>query len=292
MSYASSMPESISGASSPLGRQQTTNQQATNLARSSFYSVLDGSISFGRRTTARLPREPANNENYESEQYDFLALMTAVADLYAQDAILEMQVRGGNNVGKHIGNGAVSDVSSVFAAITRPSIVTSYQVKQRKHIVALKKSAARLFLPNGRHGDADALRGFISEIRVLSHKPLRDHPNIVKILGVNWELESVSNSPGPDCAPANKRLRVSPALIPDQRVAQSHFSSLSEPTQTWQISNQGKISLVSFPLAPHADSKTGIPGTGPSHSQPRRVLHSTSPVASLRSINAASSTAM
>jgi hypothetical protein len=118
--------------------------------------------------------------------------MTAVADLYSQDGILEMQHRAGNNVGKHIGTGAVSAVSSVFAAVTRPSIVTSHQVKQRRHVVVLKKSAARLFLPEGRHGDADALRGFISEIRILSHKPLRDHPNIIKILGVNWELESVS----------------------------------------------------------------------------------------------------
>ncbi|KAK3897528.1 hypothetical protein C8A05DRAFT_19731, partial [Staphylotrichum tortipilum] len=195
MSHASSMPENISGASSPLGRQQATNQQAANPARSRFYGVLDGSISFGRRTTARLPRESATTEDYESEQYDFLALMTAVADLYSQDGILEMQLRGGNNVGKHIGSGAVSAVSSVFAAITRPSIVTSHQVKQRKHVVVLKKPAARLFLPNGRHGDVDALRGFISEIRVLSHKPLREHPNIIKILGVNWELESVNRHP-------------------------------------------------------------------------------------------------
>ncbi|KAL2132010.1 hypothetical protein VTI74DRAFT_4316 [Chaetomium olivicolor] len=190
MSHANSTSESVSGASSPLDRQRTTDQQATNQARSRFCSILDGSISFGRRTTGRLPRESATTEVYESEQYDFLALMTAVADLYSQDGVLEMQVRNDNNVGRHIGRGAVSAVSSVFAAVTRPSVVTSHQVKQRKHVVVLKKSAARLFLPDGGQGDADALCGFISEIRILSHKPLREHPNIIKILGVNWELES------------------------------------------------------------------------------------------------------
>lgn len=160
------------------------------------YGALDGSISFGRRTTARLPRGSATPEEYESEQYDFLALMTAAADLYSQDGVLEMQVREGDNVGKHIGSGAVSGVSSVFAAVTRPSTVVSHQVKQRKHVVALKKSAARLFLPTGEHGgDADTIRGFIMEIRLLSHRPLREHPNIIKLLGLHWDLESVSPNP-------------------------------------------------------------------------------------------------
>ncbi|KAG7284947.1 hypothetical protein NEMBOFW57_009562 [Staphylotrichum longicolle] len=194
MSHASSIRESISDTSGPLDRQQTRSQQAANLARSRFHSVLDASISFGRRTTARLAPGSATNEEYESEQFDFLALMTAVANLYSQDGILEMQLRAGQDVGKHIGCGAVSAVSSVFAAITRPSIVTSHQVRQRKHVVVLKRSAARLFSPDGGHGDADARRGFISEIRVLSHKPLREHPNIIKILGINWELESRANT--------------------------------------------------------------------------------------------------
>jgi hypothetical protein len=152
---------------------------------------LDASISFGRRTTSRLPRASASPEEYESEQYDFLALMTAVAELYSQDGILEMQVRRGSDVGKHLGRGAVSEVSSVFAAVTRPSTVVSHQVKRRKHVVVLKRSAARLFLPNGEHNDTAAIRGFVSEIRILSHKPLREHSNVIKLNGIHWDFETV-----------------------------------------------------------------------------------------------------
>ncbi|RYO93293.1 hypothetical protein DL764_008012 [Monosporascus ibericus] len=167
-----------------------TGEHTTRLALSRSYGILDRSISFGRRTTARLPRGDAISDEYKSEQYDFIALMTAVAELYSQDGVLEMQIRDGRNVGKHIGSGAVSGVSSVFAAVNRPSTVVSHQVKVRKNVVVLKKSTFKLFLPNGGHNDEDVIRGFISEIRILSHRPLRDHPNIIKILGVHWDFES------------------------------------------------------------------------------------------------------
>ncbi|RYP67870.1 hypothetical protein DL769_005659 [Monosporascus sp. CRB-8-3] len=190
MSRSSSMLHSVSGDSVSSGLGRMTGEHTTRPAPSRSYGVLDRSISFGRRTTARLPRGHATSAEYESEQYDFIALMTAVAELYSQDGVLEMQIRDGRNVGKHIGSGAVSGVSSVFAAVNRPSTVVSHQVKVRKHVVVLKKSTVRLFLPNGGHNDEDAIRGFISEIRILSHKPLRDHPNIIKILGVHWDFES------------------------------------------------------------------------------------------------------
>ena len=149
----------------PTTVRGTAGQEARGSTRSTVYGISDGSISLGRRTTARLPRGSATTKDYESEQYDFLVLVTAVADLYySQDVVLEMQVRDGGNVGKHIGSGAVSGVSRVFAAATRPSAVVSHQVKQRKHVVVLKKPAAKLFLPTGGHGDADAIRGFVMEI--------------------------------------------------------------------------------------------------------------------------------
>ena len=153
--------------------------------------ILDASISFGRRTTTRLPQESTSSNEYDSEKYDFLALMTAIAELYSQEDILEMQCR--KDTGKPLARGAVSEVSTIFAAVTRPSAVVSHQVRRRKHVVVLKKSEAKLFLPNGQHNDTGAIRSFISEIRILSHKPVREHPNIIKILGVHWDyFETVS----------------------------------------------------------------------------------------------------
>src|SRR5271156_1929758 len=147
--------------------------------------VLDASISFGRRTTTRLPQESKSSKEYKSEQYDFLALMTAIAELYSQEGILEMQCRRGT--GKPLAHGAVSEVSRIYAAVTKPSTVVSHQVKRRNHVVVLKKSEAKLFLPSGQHNDTSAIRSFISEIRILSHKPVREHPNIIKLLGIHWD---------------------------------------------------------------------------------------------------------
>lgn len=147
--------------------------------------ILDASISFGRRTTTRLPREFVSTEEYEQEHYDFLALMTAISELYSQEDILEMQCR--RETGKPLAQGAVFEVSSIFAAVTRPSTVSSYKVKRQKHVVVLKKPETKLFLPNGQHNDVSAIRSFISEIRILSHKPIRQHPNIVKLLGIHWD---------------------------------------------------------------------------------------------------------
>ena len=44
--------------------------------------VLDRLISFGRRTTTRLPLDPTMADQQE-EDFDFLALITAAAELYS-----------------------------------------------------------------------------------------------------------------------------------------------------------------------------------------------------------------
>ena len=117
--------------------------------------------------------------------------MTAVAELYGQEDILEMQCR--KDIGKPFARGAVSEVSRIYAAVTQPSTVVSHQVKRRNHVVVLKKSGIKLFLPNGQHSDTSAMQSFISELRILSHKAVREHPNIIKLLGINWDyFETVS----------------------------------------------------------------------------------------------------
>ncbi|KAH6842426.1 hypothetical protein B0I37DRAFT_381908 [Chaetomium sp. MPI-CAGE-AT-0009] len=147
--------------------------------------TFDASISFGQRKTARLPRSGVPLDAYENEHYDFAALITAVADLYSQEDVLEMQ--GRQEVGKPLSAGAVSEVSSVHAAFTRPSTLVSHQTNTRKHVVVIKRSESKLFLPNGQHNDKAAIKSFISEIRILSHSSLRQHPNIIRILGVHWD---------------------------------------------------------------------------------------------------------
>ncbi|PCD46485.1 hypothetical protein AU210_001891 [Fusarium oxysporum f. sp. radicis-cucumerinum] len=147
--------------------------------------TLDASISFGRRQSTRLWSDSARSDVHEQEKYDFLALITAIANLYSQNDILEMQ--GRQDTGKPLSNGAVSEVSTIYAAVTRPSTIISHQTRTQKSLVVVKRSESKLFHPDGRCNDKAAIRSFISEIQILSHRSLRQHPNIVKILGVHWD---------------------------------------------------------------------------------------------------------
>jgi hypothetical protein len=148
-------------------------------------AVLDNSISFGRRTTTRLPPGPTPADQQEEENHDFLALITAVAELYTQEDVLEMQ--GRREKGQPLGRGAVSEVSTVYAGFTRPSALISNRVHRERRVVVIKQSESKLFLPNGQPNDTSAIKSFITEIRILSHKDLRQHANIVKILGIHWD---------------------------------------------------------------------------------------------------------
>ncbi len=134
---------------------------------------------FGQNHTAASRRRPVGR--VRKEHYDFVALIPAVADLYSQEDVLELQGRQG--AGKPLSNGAVSEVSSVYAAFTRPSTVVSHQTETRKHVVIIKRSESKLFLPNGQHNDEDAIKSFISKIRILRHKSLRNMPTSSRYSG-------------------------------------------------------------------------------------------------------------
>ena len=156
-----------------------------------FDLVLDQSISFGRRTTTRLLPDPDPADKYGDENFDFLALITATAELYSQEDVLEMRAQRAK--GDPLGRGAVSEISTVYAKFTRPSAVISDQIQAQRRTVVIKRSEAKLFLPNGQPNHLSAVKSFINEIRILTHRELRSHSNIVTILGIQWDyFETVS----------------------------------------------------------------------------------------------------
>lgn len=82
---------------------------------SSSEGILDASISFGQRTTTRLPPDLALADDYEHEHYEFLALNTAIAELYFQHDVLEMQPRMDK------GDPSPTEPSPRFPQSTQPS---------------------------------------------------------------------------------------------------------------------------------------------------------------------------
>ncbi|KAM7217619.1 hypothetical protein V8F06_007003 [Rhypophila decipiens] len=129
---------------------------------------------------------------------DFLGLVTAIADLYSQDDVLEMQVR--TNRGQPFAKGSSFEVSTIHAAFTRRSFHVSDEVQRESRIVVVKQSASSIFgnrdgrarnldpYPVGPNSEHDqSLRGFISELRILSHPRLRNDKNIIRALGIHWD---------------------------------------------------------------------------------------------------------
>lgn len=118
------------------------------------------------------------------ENLDFLDFLSATADLYSHPGVLEMQMR--IDTGTTLGSGAVSHVSSISAAFTRPSELSLNQFHYRE-LVIVKRAAKRLFNSEPPSINTRTLHEMISELRILSHPPLREHPNIVKLIGVHWD---------------------------------------------------------------------------------------------------------
>lgn len=122
---------------------------------------------------------------------DFLGLVTAIAELYSQDDVLEMQTR--KTRGEPLAKGSMSEVSTVNAAFTSPSPAVSYQVTVQTHVVVVKQSASSIFpRDKSQHGwnnnqGNQSLRSFISELRILSHRGLRKDPNVIELLGIQWD---------------------------------------------------------------------------------------------------------
>lgn len=58
--------------------------------------------------------------------------------------------------------------------------------ERQSKLVVMKDSKVR-FTRDGQATDQEALNSLRTEIRVLSHTPLRHHPNIVKLLDIRWD---------------------------------------------------------------------------------------------------------
>lgn len=146
-------------------------------------------VSFQRRctSTTRLATPTSGPSNaYDAQSNDFISLMTAVADLYAQEDVLEMLAI--RSRGKYLTKGGVSQVSTIYAAFTRPSKTTCRQITRKERSVILKASPDGMFFPNGTALNRAAARIFITEMRILSHPGLRSHKNVTKALGLQWDF--------------------------------------------------------------------------------------------------------
>lgn len=157
--------------------------------RLSLTSMPTFQATFSHRTalTTTTPGEPKPEDHaYES---DFLCLMTAAADLYKQDGVLEMQHnQNWQEAAVYHDSGATSVISKISASFTHPSASEAYHVQQGVRLVVMKKYPSHLFSSNGRPLNSVNARSLVTEFKILSHPGIRASDNVVTLLGLHWDL--------------------------------------------------------------------------------------------------------
>lgn len=123
---------------------------------------------------------------------DFLWIITAIARLYAQNNVLDMQQLD-NSIKDTLGEGTTFQVSSVSAPSTTLSHKTANKAIHKVVKVVLKQTPPEIFKSNGTaNGDKGrrAAHSLLMELRILGHPHVRAHPNIVNLLGIGWQYST------------------------------------------------------------------------------------------------------
>ena len=157
----------------------------------------DRNNSYIRRTVTRTTNVATKSSlaRHDVSNPDFINLITAVEELYAQRDVMEMQQLDGHRR-TQVGKGGVMDVSTVNAESTLPSETTANEIVRHGHEVIVKRPPTRLFDANGlsRPDIEGAAAKFVMELRILSNPFIRTQENVIKLLGIGWEYtRSVSH---------------------------------------------------------------------------------------------------
>ena len=148
---------------------------------------LDRNNSFVRRTVSRTINN-ATITHKDVVEPDFINVITALEELYAQPDVMEMQQLDGRKR-EQVGQGGVFCVSTVNAESTQPSQTAADTTVRHTQDVIVKQLPGRLFDENGlavssSHG---ASSKFDMELRILSNPILRSSDSIIRLLGIGWE---------------------------------------------------------------------------------------------------------
>ena len=102
--------------------------------------------------------------------YDFVSVLQA-AQLCGLDLLpISWQQALGS-----LGDGGTANLNQSYL-----NLQLSFAFKRMSNLVSLAVGPA---------GEAKVFRAIVSEILALSHPAMRAHPNIVKVLGISWEIE-------------------------------------------------------------------------------------------------------
>ncbi|KAK0662037.1 hypothetical protein QBC41DRAFT_330020 [Cercophora samala] len=155
-----------------IGTFKTMTIQRENMTRLRDHNV--GSSSQTRDTTP--------------DFLDLLSLMCAVYQSYEGGLLPMQQFHRTWESQENAGNSCIVTSRSISSPI--PSITNRAKIELSQERVAVKRTKKRLYQRGPETSLTSPLRSFISELRIRSHPPLRDHPNIVDLKGIAWDFEN------------------------------------------------------------------------------------------------------
>lgn len=142
--------------------------------------------------------ESQGNSSNESERpLDFVSAASVISTIYNTGTYLNFEDVDGNPKEREL---SLLGKGSVFVAYKReiqqrvPSHTQIGHYDTKRTSVVFKRPKA-LFEASGLSQLPEEVRGFLMETRILSHRPLYWHPNIITLMGISWYLDLLSRRP-------------------------------------------------------------------------------------------------
>jgi serine/threonine protein kinase len=132
-------------------------------------------------------RRPASTAAPVQAKVDFLGLVSLICDIYQSyefGLIPMQQFHSSWEREEDAGHNCI--VTSRSISSPTPSSTVRGQTTASEGKIIVKRTKKGLLTTHG----SSALASLVTELRIRSHPPLRDHPNIVNLKGIAWDFEN------------------------------------------------------------------------------------------------------
>ncbi|KAK8093790.1 ankyrin [Apiospora hydei] len=157
------------------------SQGTTDLSDVRF-SFLNSRRTF---TNVRTRAGSHRDEGHVGQQADFITLVSLICNIYREfgnDLVPLKQFHP--DAERREDHGHTCVVSQRAVLITSASNVTRGETHALAEDIVVKRTKESIHRPN-----SSGLRSLLNELRIRTHPPVRDHPNVSKFKGIAWDFE-------------------------------------------------------------------------------------------------------
>ncbi|KAK7948963.1 uncharacterized protein PG986_009849 [Apiospora aurea] len=146
------------------------------------FSFLNSRSTF---TRLRARATSGQDEDQVGRQPDFTTLVSLICNIYREfgNELIPLQ-QFHPDAERREDHGHTCVVSQRAISIKAASNVTRGETRASAEDIVVKRTKESIHRQN-----SGGLRSLLSELRIRSHPPIRDHSNIVKFKGIAWDFE-------------------------------------------------------------------------------------------------------